>query len=86
MLIKDLRKELDTESMATVRGGNNGNAATNTIGQQLGIMAPVAVLAAGPANTNVDVSGSQYADIYSVQHAGDTFALLPFHFGRPVLR
>jgi hypothetical protein len=86
MLIKDLRKELDTEGMAAVRGGNNGAAVDNTIGQQLGIVAPTALLAAGPANTNVDVSGSQYADIYSVQHAGDTFALLPFVFGRPVLR
>lgn len=86
MLIKDLSKELDAEGLSAVRGGNNGNAATNAIGQQLGIVAPVAVLAGGPANTNVDVTGTQHADIYNVQHAGDAFALLPLFPRMAVLR
>ena len=29
MLIKDLSKELDTKAMTAVRGGDNGNSATN---------------------------------------------------------
>ena len=31
MLIKDLTRELDTEAKLAVHGGNNGNAANNTI-------------------------------------------------------
>jgi hypothetical protein len=87
MLIKDLSKDLDAEGLAAVRGGNNGNAATNTIGQQMAINVPVAVLAGGPANTNVNVTGTQSADITNDQRAGDAFAVLfPFDFGRMTLR
>jgi hypothetical protein len=83
MLIQDLSKELDTKALSAVHGGNNGNAANNTIGQQLGIVAPV-VVAGGPANTNIDVTGTQNAYIDNFQFAGDSFlALLPVV---PVLR
>jgi len=84
MLIQDLSKELDTKALSAVHGGNNGNAANNTIGQQLGIVAPVVVGVAGPANTNIDVTGTQNAYIDNFQFAGDSFlALLPVV---PVLR
>ena len=44
MLIKDLSKELDTKAMTAVRGGDNGNSATNVIGQAMNLSVPVAVL------------------------------------------
>jgi hypothetical protein len=79
MLIQDLSRELDTKSMTAVRGGDNGNAATNTIGQELNLFVPVAVRAYGPANTNVHVNGTQDATIYNDQDAGDSFrTLFPF--------
>ena len=79
MLIQDLSKELDTKTMSAVRGGDNGNAATNTIGQVLNLSAPVAVGAAGPANTNVHVDGTQDATIFSDQDGGDAFKVgFPF--------
>jgi hypothetical protein len=78
MLIQDLSKELDAKALSAVHGGNNGNAATNAIGQQLGICAPAVVVACGPANTNIDVTGTQNASIDNFQFAGDSFmALLP---------
>jgi hypothetical protein len=78
MLIQDLSKELDTQSMTAVRGGDNGNSATNTIGQRQDLYVPVAVDAYGPANTNVHVRGTQYADIFNYQDSGDSFkALFP---------
>ena len=78
MLIQDLSKELDTKALSAVHGGNNGNAATNAIGQEQGIFAPVVVVAGGPANTNIDVTGTQNAHIDNFQFAGDSFlALLP---------
>jgi hypothetical protein len=75
MLIQDLSKELDAKAQSEVHGGtgNNGNAAQNTIGQAMALTVPVAVGVVGPANTNVDVTGTQYADIDSYQHAGDAF-------------
>jgi len=76
MLIQDLSKELDTKTMSAVRGGDNGNAATNTIGQVLNLSVPVAVGAGGPSNTNVHVDGSQYATIFNDQDAGDSFRTL----------
>jgi len=76
MLIQDLSKELDTKTMSAVRGGDNGNAATNTIGQVLNLSVPVAVGAGGPSNTNVHVDGSQYATIWNDQDAGDSFRTL----------
>lgn len=83
MLIKDLSKTLDTQSMAAVRGGDNGNAATNTIGQAQNISAPVAVLSRGPSNTDVHVNGTQDASIWNYQDAGDSFFALPLF---PVIR
>jgi hypothetical protein len=78
MLIKDLSKELDTKALSAVHGGNNGNAATNTIGQALNMSVPVVVGATGPANTNVSVDGTQNAYIDNFQFAGDSFlAFLP---------
>ena len=79
MLIENLSKELDTKSMKTVRGGDNGNSAVNTIGQIQNIGAPVSVLGYGPTNSFVHVSGTQNANIYNSQYAGDSFlALFPF--------
>jgi hypothetical protein len=78
MLIKDLSKTLDTESMAAVSGGDNGNSATNTIGQVQNIYAPVGVAGYGPSNTDVHVNGTQDASIYNFQDGGDSFlALFP---------
>ena len=78
MLIQDLSKELDTKSMSAVRGGDNGNSVSNIIGQEMNLYVPVAVGAAGPANTNVHVNGTQNASIWNSQFAGDSFlALLP---------
>jgi hypothetical protein len=84
MLIKDLSLELDTKALSAVHGGNNSNAANNTIGQVLNLSAPVAVGATGPANTNVSVTGTQNAYIDNFQFAGDSFLALPF-FGRPAV-
>ena len=78
MQIKDLSKTLDTETMTAVSGGDNGNSATNTIGQVQNIYAPVAVMGYGPSNTDVHVNGTQTASIYNDQFGGDSFlALLP---------
>ena len=76
MLIENLSKELDTKTMSAVRGGDNGNSATNVIGQALNLSVPVAVGAGGPSNTNVHVDGSQYASIWNDQDAGDSFRTL----------
>jgi len=85
MLIKDLSLELDTKALSAVHGGNNSNAANNTIAQLQNLSVPVVVGATGPANTNVTVTGTQNASIWNYQEAGDLFAALPF-FGRgPVL-
>jgi len=76
MLIKDLSKELDTETMTAVRGGDNGNSAASNILQAMGINAPVAV-GFGPGsagNTFVHVDGSQTADVSNHQTSGDKFA------------
>ena len=73
MLIKDLSQDLDIQALGAVRGGNNGNAATNVIGQALMMATPIAIGVAGPANNNIDVSGDQYADLYNTQVAGDSF-------------
>ena len=79
MQIDNLSKELDTRAMTEVSGGDNGNSATNTIGQELQLTVPVAVGAAGPANTNVHVHGTQDATIWNDQDAGDSFrALFPY--------
>jgi len=78
MLIENLSKELDTKAMTAVRGGDNGNSATNAIGQKMNLSVPVGVLSYGPANTNVHVNGTQNATIWNDQNAGDSFlALFP---------
>jgi hypothetical protein len=69
-------KELDTKAMNEVRGGDNGNSATNTIGQVQNLSVPVAVGVGGPANTNVHVNGTQDASIWNDQNAGDSFSAL----------
>ena len=76
MLIQDLSKELDTQALTAVRGGDNGNAATSNILQAMGIEAPVMVgYGAGSAgNTFVHVNGSQTAGISNDQTAGDKVA------------
>ena len=76
MRIQDLSKELDTRSMTAVIGGDNGNSATNTIGQVLNQSVPVAAGVAGPSNTNVHVNGTQNATIWNFQDAGDSFRTL----------
>jgi hypothetical protein len=79
MRIENLSKELDTQALAAVRGGDNGNSVVNTIGQAQTLYVPVAVGAAGPANTNVHVNGTQNASIWNDQFGGDSFkALFPF--------
>jgi hypothetical protein len=84
LMIKDLSLELDTEALSAVHGGNNSNAANNTIAQVSTLNVPVAVGATGPANTNISVTGTQNAYIDNFQFAGDSFLALPF-FGRGVL-
>ena len=76
MLIENLSKELDTKAMTAVRGGDNGNSASNNIGQEMNLSVPVAVGAYGPSNTNVHVDGTQYATIWNDQDAGDSFRTL----------
>jgi hypothetical protein len=80
MLIKDLSLDLDTEDLSAVHGGNNSNAANNTIGQVMKLDVPVLVGVAGPANTDVSVTGTQNASIWNDQVAGDLFGF----FGHPV--
>ena len=78
MKIQDLSKALDTKSMKAVIGGNNGNSATNVIGQVMNLAVPVAVLGAGPSNSSVHVNGTQNANIGNYQIAGDSYlALFP---------
>ena len=82
MLIQDLSKELDIKSMTAVRGGDNGNSATNAVTQAMNLSVPVGVVSYGPSNTNVHVNGTQNASVWNDQYAGDSFlALIPF-FGR----
>jgi len=79
MKIQDLSKTLDSKTMTTVRGGDNGNSATNSIGQAMNLVVPVSTLGYGPSNTSVNVKGTQNAQIWNSQFGGDSFlALLPF--------
>ena len=85
MKIQDLSKELDTKTMKTVRGGDNGNSATNTIGQAMNLSVPVSILSGGPSNSNVHVNGTQNAGISNVQFSGDSYlALFPFTLTRTI--
>jgi hypothetical protein len=78
MEIQDLSKELDSKTLADVRGGDNGNGVTNAIVQDSNTYAPVAVMGNGPTNTAVHVNSSQNASIWNEQFGGDAFlALLP---------
>jgi hypothetical protein len=76
MLIKDISKELDSQAMSAVRGGDNGTAATSNLLQAMGISAPVLVgYGAGSAgNTFVHVNATQNAGISTHQTSGDQFA------------
>ena len=79
MKIENLSKDLDAQTMSGVRGGDNANSATNTIGQVMNLSVPVNVLSKGPSNTSVDVSSKQTANIWNEQYSGDSFlALFPF--------
>jgi hypothetical protein len=75
MLIQDLSKELDTEAMTAVRGGDNGASAASSILQAMQIEAPIAVgYGAGSAgNTFIHIDGSQSGDISNHQTSGDKF-------------
>jgi hypothetical protein len=76
MQIQDLSKELDTQAMTAVRGGDNGNSSVSTILQEMGISAPVAV-AYGPGsagNTFVNVTGSQNGSTSTDQTSGDKYS------------
>ena len=81
MRIENLSKELNSETMTAVRGGDNGNAATNVIGQVLNQSVPVAVLSGGPSNTNVHVTGTQNASIWNFQDGGDYFKTVFPYYG-----
>ena len=80
LTIKDLSTatELDHAAMAAVRGGSQGNAAVNTIGQIQNVHVPVATLTGGGSsgNTSVDVDAIQHASIYTAQNNGDHFSFL----------
>ena len=75
MKIQDLSKALDTKTLQTVRGGDNGNSATNVIGQVMNIAAPVSTLSGGPSNTSVNVKGTQNAGVSNFQFSGDSYVL-----------
>ena len=78
MKIENLSKDLGTVEMTGVRGGDNGNSATNTIGQLTNLCVPVATLSAA-GNTSVHVDTKQNAKIWNEQEAGDSFlAEFPF--------
>ena len=82
MQIENLSKELDTETMTAVRGGDNGNSATNVVGQAMNLSVPVGVLSYGPTNTSIGVSGTQTGTVRNDQDAGDAFlALFPVERG-----
>jgi hypothetical protein len=75
MRIENLSKELDAETMTTVRGGDNGTSGVSNILQEMGISAPVMVgYGAGSAgNTFVHVDGSQSGAVSNDQTSGDKF-------------
>jgi hypothetical protein len=76
MKIQDLSKELDTQTMKAVRGGDNGTSAASSILQAMMIDAPVAVgYGAGSAgNTFINVDGNQSGSVSNNQTSGDKFA------------
>jgi hypothetical protein len=87
MLIKDLElaRDLGREEQAAVRGGDNGAANVGTIAQVMNLNVPVALMNAGPANTNINVTGTQNANQVTYQHAGDSFLVaFPFLRGLPL--
>ena len=85
MKIQDLSKTLDSKTMTTVRGGDNGNSATNSIGQAMNLVVPVSTLGYGPSNTSVHVNGTQNAGVSNFQFSGDSFlALFPTELVRGI--
>ena len=76
MQIENLSKDLDTQEMGAVSGGDNGTSAASSILQAMQIDAPV-VVGYGPGsagNTFVHVDGSQSGDISNHQTSGDKFS------------
>jgi hypothetical protein len=82
MKIENLSKDLDAATLGAVHGGDNGNSAVNTVGQEMSLAVPVGVLAGGPSNVSVDVDAKQKANICNTQIGGDIFALLPTCYPR----
>jgi hypothetical protein len=77
MLIQDLSKELDTEALSAVRGGDGGNSAVNGIVQLANITSANVLLAgAGSTITSTNnVNSSQTATLFNQQNIGDIFDL-----------
>ena len=76
MLIKDLSKDLDTQAMTAVRGGDNGVAGANTALLQLGMTVPIGIFnGSGSASNNfIKVTGDQDSTQKNKGTSGDTFA------------
>jgi hypothetical protein len=76
MLIENLSKELDTQSMTAVRGGaTNSNANSTLISQEMN--APVSLIggAVNGGNVDVDIKPSQWASNYTDQYASNPTSL-----------
>jgi len=67
---------LDQAAMTAVRGGDNGNSISTIVDQGMIQNVPVSILAGGPVNTNVNVTGKQTSNVYNSQVAGDAFLAL----------
>ena len=81
LTIKELSASvaLDQAAMTAIHGGDNGNAISTVVDQGMIQNVPVAILAGGPVNTNVNVTGKQTSNVYNDQYAGDSFFVgLPF--------
>jgi hypothetical protein len=76
MRIENLSKVLDSKTMKSVVGGDNGASAASNLLQAMMIDAPV-VTGYGPGsagNTFVHVNGTQNGSIANHQTSGDRFA------------
>jgi|EndMetStandDraft_4_1072995.scaffolds.fasta_scaffold367303_1 hypothetical protein len=85
MQIQDLSKELDTEALSAVRGGDGeGNSAVNGI-VQLANITSANVLLAGAGSTltsSNNINATQNATLFNSQNIGDIFNLSGL-FGAP---
>jgi hypothetical protein len=84
MQIKDLSKELDTEALGAIQGGegDRGNSAVNGIVQLANVNAGNVVFG-GPGssvNSNNNVTANQSATIFNEQNNGDFLALFAARF------